>query len=104
MLRKQQPGSAVVQTESGEYILIKAKGLDLRKPANLSRINENIEQGGGRPYSPTRVPQAGGGFLNLRKISDSVTTSEPVPPTSPPEQTGSFSNLDPDRPTKYTAI
>src|SRR3990172_10811196 len=54
-LRKQQPGSAVVQTESGEYVLIKARGLDVRKPANLGRINENIEREGGRPYSPTRV-------------------------------------------------
>src|SRR3990172_1428090 len=103
-LQKQQPGSAVVQTASGEYVLIKSTGLNLSNESTLAKVNENIEKEGGTGYSPTRVPQAGGGFLNLRKISDSVTTSEPVPPTEQPEQRGSFSNLDPDRPTKYTAI
>ena len=77
--------------------------MDLRNPANLGRINENIEREGGQPYSPTRVTQEGGGFLNLRKISDSVTTSEPVPPEGEPSVPQSDFIIDKDRPTKYTA-
>jgi hypothetical protein len=103
-LNAQQPGSAIVQTASGEYVLIKSKGLNLSNQSTLGRINENIEREGGQQYSPTRVPQAGGGFLNLRKISDTVTTSEPVPPEdSGPVISQSDFILDKSRPTKYTA-
>ena len=78
--------------------------MNLSNPSTLGRINENIQQGGGQPYSPTRVQQAEGGFLNLRKVADSVTTSEPVPPSGEePSVPQSDFIIDKSRPTKYTA-
>ena len=103
-LKAQQPGSAVVQTQSGEYVLIKARGLNLGKESTLATINENIQKEGGQPYSPTEKKQPGGGTLFIRKVVDTVTTSEPVPPEdSGPVMPQSDFLIDKSRPTKYTA-
>ena len=103
-LKAQQPGSAVVQTQSGEYVLIKSQGLNLGQESTLATINENIQREGGQPYSPTEKKQPGGGTLYIRQIKDSVATSEPVPPEdSGPVISQSDFLIDKSRPTKYTA-
>src|SRR3990167_4260716 len=101
-LQKQQPGSVVVQKASGEYVLIKSTGLNLSNEATLSKVNENIQREGGSGYSPTRVPQTGGGFLNIATMKDTVRTSEPEPPKDGRPITHSYFFIDKYRPTKNT--
>ena len=80
-LQKQQPGSAVVyDTASGEYVLIRSRGLNLQAQSTLATINRNIEAEGGTGYSPTKIPKAGGGFLNLVDVRENIGISEPTPP------------------------
>lgn len=103
-LEKQQPGSAVVQDASGEYVLISSQGLNLQQQSTLETINRNIETEGGSGYTPTRIPKSGGGFLEIRQIKDSVSVSEPVP-SEGGEITGTrFKGLVPGRPTKYKVV
>src|SRR3990167_4716263 len=101
-LKKQQPGSAVVQTASGEYVLIKSTGLNLGQESTLAKVNENIQREGGTPYSPTEKKLPDGGTLYIRQIKDSVAVGEPVKEL-PSEQYVQTSPLDLGRPTKYTA-
>jgi len=101
-LKAQQPGSAVVQTQSGEYVLIKSQGLNLGNESTLAKVNENIQREGGTPYSPTEKKLPDGGTLYIRQIKDSVAVGEPVKEL-PSEQYVQTSPLDLGRPTKYTA-
>src|SRR3989304_2569074 len=100
-LEAQQPGSRLTQV-GDEYVLVKAKGLDLRNQSNLATVNENIAAEGGTPYKPVKEKLPGGGFLNLVSVSDTLGISEPEPPTSPqPEGSTTGPILSPDIPTKY---
>src|SRR3990167_2481624 len=103
-LKAQQPGSALVQTASGEYVLIKSTGLNLGQESTLAKVNENIQREGGTPYYPTERKLPSGGTLYMGRLADRVTTSEPEPPKEGgPVITQSDFLIDTSRPTKYTA-
>ena len=75
-LNKQRPGSVLVQTKAGDYVLVEARGgINLSKKGTLDRFNENLKlEGRGLFYSIGEKNEQGGTDFK-RRISDSVGAS-----------------------------
>ena len=91
-LQEQQPGSILVQSESGEYKVLRSNELSFGG-GGLNVLNQNIEREGGQPYSKTSQKNAQGGTDYFAKLNDAVGgKSTPGGSIYGPEQKSSGTN------------
>lgn len=74
-LQAQQPGSRLVQTQEGEYVLIRSNKLNLAQESTFAKINENIGLEGGSQFLSTGSKNESGGTDYKTLIRDNVGVS-----------------------------